>query len=90
MLRWSHRSFGFTVFGCLAALTAACSAARHPIYDDPNVLFQDDFTDPSTGWDVHTDSLITTTYDSRSGTAPCVPSGWSGARGTCPAANRSL
>ncbi len=64
MLRWSHRSFGFAVFGCLAALTVACSSARRPTYNDPNVLFQDDFTDPSTGWDVHTDSLITTTYDS--------------------------
>lgn len=62
MPRRFHRSLRLALLGGMLAL-AACSSDRGPAYGDPNVLFQDDFSDPATGWDVHTDSLITTTYD---------------------------
>jgi len=61
--RLRRYSIFLAVGGCALALVAACASARRPAYGDPNLLFEDDFSDPATGWDVHTDSLITTTYD---------------------------
>ena len=47
----------------LLALTAACAAPQPPRYGDPNILFKDDFSQTTSGWDVHVGSEETTNYD---------------------------
>jgi hypothetical protein len=45
-------------------LAAACtSGPTGPDYGDPDILFKDDFSQTTSGWDQYSDSLITTNYD---------------------------
>ena len=46
----------------LAAL-AACGPAGGATPGAPGVIFQDDFSDPNSGWDAHTAADVTTNYD---------------------------
>lgn len=48
----------------LLCLLAACQTApARPQYDDPNLLFKDDFSQTTSGWDSYSDSEKTTNYD---------------------------
>jgi hypothetical protein len=47
----------------LALAVAACAPPRRVVYDEPGLLFQDDFSQEASGWDRHRDSLITTDYE---------------------------
>lgn len=44
-------------------LVACASGPRTPVYDDPHLLFQDDFANPTSGWDAYADAEKTTNYD---------------------------
>ena len=47
----------------LLLLCAACASRKTPQYGDPNILFQDDFSQTTTGWDAHIGSDATTNYE---------------------------
>jgi hypothetical protein len=49
--------------GGLLAFLAACTPSRHPTYSDPAILLQDDFSQPTSGWDAYSDSEKTANYD---------------------------
>lgn len=51
------------VCGGLLALAAACAPSRRPTYSDPSILFQDDFSQSTSGWDAYSDSEKTANYD---------------------------
>jgi len=55
-------SFRRILLFVLAWATAACASAQPPRYGDPAILFQDDFSQTTSGWDVHTGSEATTNY----------------------------
>jgi hypothetical protein len=44
-------------------MSACTSRPARPDYGDPNIFFKDDFSQPASGWDQYSDSLITTDYD---------------------------
>ena len=47
----------------LACALAGCSTPRTPAYGDPSLLFKDDFSQNTSGWDAHTGSEATTNYE---------------------------
>lgn len=50
------------ILAALALLLAACGGGSSPTTTDPNVLFQDDFSQPSSGWDRYTGDDAITDY----------------------------
>ena len=60
--RFRHSLF-LAACGIALVLTAACTPSRHPTYSDPNILFQDDFSQTTSGWDAYSDSEKTANYD---------------------------
>jgi len=57
-MMWQRVAAGFITF-----MLAACSpAVGRPTSSEPGVLFQDDFTNSDSGWDVHTGADLTTEY----------------------------
>ena len=58
----SHRPTIVTaIIAALLSLTVGCSP--QPPAGEPGVLFQDDFSQTTSGWDAHRDSSITTDYE---------------------------
>lgn len=54
------RCYGVVLALCCSL--AACNTAR-PQYADPSLLFQDDFAQPTSGWNANTSAEATTNYD---------------------------
>jgi hypothetical protein len=53
----------FLLAGILSLALAACApSGGRPTPAEPGVLFEDDFADPTSGWDKHTGADLTTDY----------------------------
>jgi hypothetical protein len=56
------RAAGPGIFLAIAAGLAACGPAAQPRSSEPGILFRDDFSLPTSGWDTHTGAELTTDY----------------------------